>query len=134
MNIPFIADMGMEQRADGLLFLPFNNKLLNHVGTIHGSVLFTLAETQSGFYLGSCFPQYKGKIVPLLRASTVKYKNPANKDVYAKAFTSQESLEKFEAQFLKKGRAIIRVDVEVLDSDNVLVMVGEFVWFISKID
>jgi len=133
MNIPFIENMGMEKKEDGYLHLPFSEKLLNHVGTIHGSALFTLAETQSGFYLGSCFPQYEGKIVPLLRGSTVKYKNPASKDVYAKAFASQESLEKFETQFLKKGRAIIKVEVELLDSDDILVMLGEFIWFVQTL-
>ena len=31
---------------------------------MYGATQFTLAETESGFYLESIFPEYKGKIIP----------------------------------------------------------------------
>jgi acyl-coenzyme A thioesterase PaaI-like protein len=133
MKIPFIEDMGMQKREDGFLSLPFNPKLLNHIGTVHASAQFSLAETQTGFYLESMFPEYRDKIIPLLRSSTVKYKHPATKDIYAIATVSQELLEKFEKSFVKKGRAIISVNVEIRDSDEVVTMVGEFVWFVQMV-
>jgi len=71
--------------------------------------------------------------VPLLRASTVKYKQLASKEIYAVAFVDDESKEKFEAQFLKKDRASISIEVEVKDSDEVVTMVGEFTWFVQKL-
>ena len=132
MNIPFIENMGMEKRDDGYLYLPFDSKLLNHLGTVHAVAQIALAETGSGFYLEQIFSEYNGKIVPLLRSSTVKYKNPATREIYVKAFTSKESLEKFEAQFLKKGRALITVSIEVRESEEALTMAGKFVWFISR--
>ena len=133
MKIPFIEDMGMEKHDNGFLYLSFNQKLLNHIGTVHASAQFMLAETQSGFYLESMFPEYIGKIVPLLRSSTVKYKHPATKDIYAVATVSKEALEKFESTFLKKGRAIISVNIEVQESDEIITMVGDFVWFVSRL-
>ena len=133
MNIPFIENMGIELQENGSLYLPFNQKLLNHLGTIHASAQFTLAETQSGFYLEQMFPQYGDSVIPMLRGSSVKYKNPATKDIYTIATASKEALEKFNMQFLKKGRGVIRVEVTVYDSDAVVTMVGEFSWFISRL-
>ena len=70
--------------------------------------------------------------MPLLRASTVKYKQPATKEIYAVASVDNESKEKFEARFLKKGHASITIGVELRDSDDIVTMVGEFTWFIQK--
>ena len=133
MNIPFIENMGIEAGDNGSLYLSFNQKLLNHVGTIHASAQFTLAETQSGFYLELMFPQYRDKVVPLLRSSSVNYKQPATKDIYSVATASKEALDKFDTQFLKKGRAVITVDVTLYDIDNSVTMTGEFSWFIQKV-
>lgn len=133
LEIPFSKHIGIKKEKDGTLMLCVNERVKNHINTIHASAQYTLAETQSAYYLESNFPQYEGEIIPLLRSSSVKYKNPAIKDIYAKAFTSKELLEKFEEQFLKKGRALISVEVNIYDSDNTLTMMGIFTWFIQKI-
>ena len=133
MNIPFIENMGIEAKDDSSLYLPFNKSLLNHLGTIHASAQFTLAETQSGFFLELMFPQYREEVIPLLRASSVKYKHPASKDIYSVATASKETLKRFESQFLKKGRAVITVDVVVYDIDDTVTMQGEFSWFLQKV-
>jgi acyl-coenzyme A thioesterase PaaI-like protein len=132
MNIPFIENMGIEAKENGSLYLPFREGLLNHLGTIHASAQFTLAETQSGFYLELMFPQYGEGVVPLLRSSSVKYKHPAIKDIYSVARTSKEALDKFESELQKKGRAVITIDVWVYDSTDMLTMQGEFCWLISR--
>lgn len=72
------------------------------------------------------------EVVPLLRSSTVKYKNPATKKLHAVASVKEESLKKFKEQFEKRGRASIIVRVEVKDSDEVVTMVGEFGWFVQR--
>jgi len=133
MNIPFVNYVGIKEKDEKTLKLAFNENVQNHIQTMHGAAQFALAETQSGFYLESIFPEYKGKFVPLLRSSSVKYKNPATTELYAIATASEESLKKFEAQFLKKGRASITVFVELRDSNDVVTMVGEFGWFIQKL-
>lgn len=131
--IPFSKHIGVKRKEESTLKLELTPTVKNHIGSIHASAQFALAETQSGLYLELAFPEYKGKVVPLLRSSSVKYKNPATKEVYAVATASEESLERFEAQFLKKGRATITVNVEVRDSDELVTMVGEFGWFVQKI-
>lgn len=124
--------MGIEAQENGSLYLPFNQTLLNHLGTIHASAQFTLAETQSGFYLQIMFPQYGDRVIPLLRSSSVTYKHSATKDIYSVAHASEEVLHKFEREFLKRGRAVILINVTVYDSDDIIIMEGEFSWFITQ--
>ncbi len=134
MDIPFATHVGIKKKEEGTLMLLSTKIVQNHIQTIHGAAQFALAETQSGLYLRSLFPEYAEEVIPLLRGSTVKYKHPATTDIYAVAFVSDDIKEKFEAQFLKKGRASITLSVELRDSDEVVTMVGEFTWFVQKLD
>ena len=132
MEIPLVAHLGIKEKDKNILKLERHTDVKNHLGTIHAAAQFALAESQSGYYLESIFPQYKGQVIPLLRSSSVKYKNPASSDIYAVASIKDEALKKFELQFEKKGRSSVMVDVKVLDVDGVVTMQGEFGWFIQK--
>jgi len=131
-DIPFAKHVGIERKEEGTLKLKKKELIQNHIQSIHGAAQFTLAETQSGLYLRSLFPEYVGKVLPLLRSSSVKYKHPATTDIYAIAMTSDKAKEKFETQFLSKGRAIIPIEVELRDENNVVTMLGEFTWFVQR--
>jgi acyl-coenzyme A thioesterase PaaI-like protein len=132
-DIPFVKYIGIQSKEEGTLKLEATETVKNHIQTIHASAQFTLAETQSGLYLQILFPEFADQVVPLLRSSTVKYKQPARKEIYAVAFVDDEIKEKFKVQFLKKGRASINIQVEVKDSDEVVTMVGEFIWFVQRV-
>ena len=132
MDIPFAKHVGIQKKDEGTLMLVETEGVQNHIQTIHAGAQFTLAETQSGLYLRSLFPEYAEKVIPLLRSSSVKYKHPATKEIVAIATVDDESKEKFETQFLKKGRASITIAVELRDSDDVVTMMGEFTWFVQK--
>jgi len=131
IDVPFGKHVGLKQENKNLILEP-RLDIENHIGTIHASAQFTLAETQSALFLQSEFPHI-GEVVPLLRSSTVKYKAPATTKLTAIATISDEVKVKFEEQFSKKGRATISLKVEVKDLDNTLTMVGEFTWFIQKV-
>jgi len=133
MNVPLVSHLGIERKDEKTLKLVSHSNVQNHIGTIHAAAQFALAETQSGEYLAGLFPQHKGKFLPLLRSSSVKYRNPASGEIYAEAIAKQADLEKFETQFLKKGRATISVVVKVMDNDGVVTMEGEFNWFVQSI-
>jgi len=132
-QIPFAKYIGIKQKAEGILKLDSEDIVKNHIETIHASAQFALAETQTGLYLQLAFPELEGKVAGLLRGSTVKYKNPAKTSIYAVANIDKSIKEKFLNQIERKGRASIVVNVEVKDEANVLVMQGEFTWFIQKI-
>ena len=132
-EIPFVKHIGIEQEGSQLA-LSSSYELGNHIGTIHASAQFALAETQSGLFLQEEFSDIEGEVLPLLRSSTVKYKSPATTKLKAVAIVSNEVKEKFKEQFLKRGRATIAVEVKLLDSADVITMVGEFVWFVQRLN
>ncbi len=131
-QIPFAKHTCIEKEDDHTLKLEATDVVQNHLGTIHASAQFTLAETQSGLYLQETFPELEGKVVGLLRDATVKYKNPATSDIYAVAIIREEAKERFLSQFLRKGHASIVVDVVVKTCDDILCMEGTFSWFVQK--
>ena len=131
-DIEFVKLVGIEQ-SENNVSLAFKKDVLNHIESIHASAQFTLAETQSGLHLQELFPELVGKVIPILRESKIKYRKPALKNIVAFAFCSDESIEKFKVQFVKKGRATLSISVDVKDEDDVLTSLSEFVWFVQKI-
>lgn len=130
--LPFANYIGVKARNKKELQLAPHKNVENHIGTIHAAAQFTLAETQSGLYMLSLFPEYANDVVPLLRSSNIKYKFPATTELVALASVTQEDKEKFERQFLKRGRAMLMVNVEVKDTNGIVTMIGDFGWFIQR--
>lgn len=134
IEIPFVKKVGITKSANGELELPFTKETHNHLETMHASAQFTLAETASGEFLQTLFPELVGKVIPVLREATVKFKKPAVKNIIAYPSMSDETREKFNTQFSKKGRASICVDVEVKDIEGTVTSVASYNWFVQKIE
>ena len=132
VDIPFIHHIGMEEKS-GQLSLKYKNSVLNHVRTIHAAAQFALAETQSGIHLQNLFPELKGKVLPILRDGQIKYKKPAKGKIFAFSLTEEEDIGKFESQLVKRGRASLRIRVEIRDIDDVLVSEAIFTWFVQML-
>ena len=133
-QIPFAKHIGIERKEEGTLKLEPTPTVQNHIQTIHASAQYALGETQTGLYLQTLFPEYVGQVVPLLRGSSVKYKNPATSALTAYATIDKESKIKFIAQLEKKGRAGLTVHVELKDEEENITMTGEFHWFVQKLN
>lgn len=101
---------------------------------MHASAQFTLAETASGEFLQTLFPDLVGKVIPVLRDAKVKFKKPAAKNIIAYPSITDEATEKFNTQFSKKGRASISVDVEIKDIENTITCIASYNWFVQKIE
>ena len=134
VKIPFVKKVGVEKNEDGNLTLGFDVSNQNHLQTIHASALFTLAESASGEALQASFPEFVGKVAPVVRDSQIKFKKPAVKLVTAFPSISDESISKFKEQFRKKKRSSITVEVTVKDTDENIVCVGIFNWFVQGIE
>ncbi|MCF6243789.1 MAG: DUF4442 domain-containing protein [Sulfurovum sp.] len=132
-QIPFAKHIGIEKEEEGGLKLEPTNKVQNHMQTIHAAAQFALAETQSGLTLQKSFPELEGKVVALLRGSSVNYRRPASTTLTAYATLGEEMKENFITRFEKKGRASITVDVELRDEKDILIMIGSFDWFVHKV-
>ena len=133
-EIPFVKKVGITQSKEGDLELAFTTDTHNHLATMHASAQFTLAETASGEFLQTLFPELVGKVIPVLRDATVKFKKPAVKNIIAHPSISDESRDKFNTQFAKKGRASISVDVDIKDIENTVTCVATYNWFVQKIE
>ncbi|WP_456430948.1 PaaI family thioesterase [Nitratifractor sp.] len=131
-DIPFVQHIGIEEH-DERLGLDFTDKVLNHVGTLHASAQFALAETESGMHLQRLFPELAGRVLPVLRDARVKYRQPARERIEAFSSADDEAIEKFRSQFGKKGRATIPIDVVVRDANGVVTCQATFTWFVQAI-
>lgn len=133
LHIPFIKKVGLKKNCNGALTLPFNETVINHIQTIHASALYALAEAASGELLQNLFPDLVGKVLPVVRDAQIKYKRPATKPITAYPRVDEEAIEKFTGQLERKGRSIIKVDVEIKDSENITACVGSFSWYVQSL-
>lgn len=131
--IPFVQSVGIKQKSEGQLILPFKKELCNHLETMHAAAQFTLAETASGELLQRLFPELKDKVVPLLRSSEIKFKKPSTKELTAFASISDEDVTHFIDQLKRKNRASITVEVNLKDSSSELTCSASFNWFVQAI-
>lgn len=132
IEIPFVKKVGITKN-NNYLELAFTSDTQNHLETMHASAQFTLAETASGEFLQTLFPELAGKVIPVLRDASVKFKKPAIKKIIAYPSITNEAKEKFNTQFLNKGRASIAVDVDIKDSEGTITCTTSYNWFVQKI-
>ena len=136
IEIPFNKFIGIrrsESHEKALLELHANENMKNHLGTVHASAQFALAEACSGEYLLNKFKDYERNFVPVVRRIETKFKNPAEGTIYAKASLDPDIENSVIEKLEKKGRVLIPVQVEVFNSENKTTMTAKIDWFIQKI-
>jgi acyl-coenzyme A thioesterase PaaI-like protein len=134
-QIPFnkFMEISHSNTDDHVLELGFKDDMKNHLGTFHASAQFALAEACSGLSLQKHFPHLENSVVPVLRRSDIEFRKPAESDIHAKASITTETKTKAEEQLEKKGRTVITVPVEVIDTNGTITMTGTYDWFVQKI-
>lgn len=132
-KVPFIQKAGIQYDDSGTLNLEFCQSIQNHVGTIHASAQFALAETASGDCLQSLCPELSDQVFPILREAKVKYKKPAEQSVSAYSSVDDDSISIFRDQLTRKGRSTIEIAVEVKELDGTITCSGKFKWFVKTI-
>lgn len=115
------------------LELAFTDQMQNHLGTFHASAQFALAEACSGLALQRHFPHLANAVVPVLRKSEVKFKRPAQSTIRARAHLDTATVDAFEDQLSKKGRATIAVPVEIADQEGNVTLAGSYEWYVQKL-
>lgn len=138
MHVPDLAinkAMGMQFVADAsahILELPEAPLLLNHLGTIHASVQFALAEACSGEFLLRQLGVAENGVLAVLRTSEVKFRKPARGTLRAAARFAEGAAETPAAELQSRGRVLVSVLVEVSDTQGVVTMSGQYTWFLQK--
>jgi len=138
-EIPFNRFVGIT-RTDpsdtALLQLYKSEHLDNHLNTVHASAQFALAEAASGECLLHKFKDITSasSFIPVVRDVQVKYRKPAMGTLRASANISDADTAKAMETLSKKGRAIISVEVDLLDESKNTTMTATFSWFIQRIE
>lgn len=106
--------------------------LLNHLGSIHASAQFALAEACSAEFLINQLGEAGSRTMAVLRTSDVKYRKPANGALRAAARFSDSAEPGLLNELTSRGRALASIAVEVSDVHGVVTMTGTYSWFLQK--
>ena len=125
--------MQLAPAGDGhILEMPESPLLLNHVGTIHASAQFALAEASSGEFLLRHLGEGQSQVFAVLRTSDVKFRKPAHGALRASARFADGVADSLATELATRGRALASVLVEVADANGVVTMSGHYVWFLQR--
>jgi hypothetical protein len=130
--IPFAKLIGITPSNNEFIFeLVDDVKYTNHLGTVAAAAQFSLAEFASGQWMINTFPDIAPKVIPVLRKSEVKFKKPAFGKVRARVNVSNEVILQFNHQLTQSKRALISINVLVINDHDEAVMSGIYEWFIQ---
>lgn len=120
--IPFNKHLGLEivelAPGRGVVRLPDEPHLTNHVGTQHAAALFAAAEAASGAAVVGALGGDLARVTPLARGAEVTFKKPARGPITATA-TLRDDAPAFVARALAEGRADADVVVAMTDASGV---------------
>lgn len=134
VDIPFNRHIALELCGDGkgVMCLKYSPEMTNHLGTMHASAQFALAEACSGQFMLETFPEYADDHVAVLRKSEVKFKGQTRENVYATAASDEGAIGLFRARLERKHRSHLPVRVILRDEGEGITMEGTFDWFVAK--
>jgi acyl-coenzyme A thioesterase PaaI-like protein len=117
--------------APYILQLAESSDTTNHLGTVHASAQFALAEATSGQYLVAEFPDLDGTALAVVRSFNGKYRSPAHGVLRSAASIPVEAREKFVSDLERRGRGFVVVEVVIYDSAGTPTLAADFEWFVQ---
>ena len=136
-QVPFNQLLGIQQAAgdaDHLLELEDRPAFANHLGGVHAIARMALAEAASAQFLAARFADLTGQAVPVVRRLGAKFSRPARGRLRARARAGEQATRKFVDDFREKGRALVGVEVEVLDGEGAVTLRCTVGWFVQRQD
>jgi len=134
-GIPFHRLVGIRApHADeaAMLVLDDGSGLHNHLGTIHASAQYALAEACSGAVLLEHLGDLAGEVVPVLRRGEVKYRHPARGTLYASGSFAAVDEARVRSELATKNRSLVEIAVQVADSAQAVVLTANLCWFLRR--
>lgn len=133
-EIPFNKFVGLEKAEESsncIFILKEKQEFHNHLGTLHASVLFALAEATSGEFLLRQFDQIQMDVMPVVRRAEIKYSRQGSGKAYSRAEFAAIGLFEAISELKNKKKAMITVKVEIFDQESEKLLIAFFDWFIS---
>jgi acyl-coenzyme A thioesterase PaaI-like protein len=133
--IPFNTHVGLEvaEVADGrgVVRLPDEGKLHNHVGSQHAAGLFAAGEAASGAAFMGAFADHLAGVTPLARSAEIDYRKLA-KGVITATATLDEDVDEMVQKLESDGKIEFPVAIEMTDADGQVVAGMTVSWHVRK--
>lgn len=129
-ELPLNKHIGIQDR-DGVVTLPVTNVHMNHMGTVHATAIYGVAEAGSGQFILEHFGAEFPDALAVAHSGTVKYKSAAQGDLLAEVTRSQPEPHEALDRLRQKGAAKIAVEVSVLWY-NEIATIATFDWFVKN--
>lgn len=135
--IPFNVHLGLQTvtvAADhGVVRLPDDERLRNHVGSQHAGALFAAGEAASGAAFVGAFVEHMAGITPLAESAEIAYRKIARGEITATA-TFGEDRDALLARLQEEGRIRFPVTVQMTDAEGALVAEMSVNWYVRRND
>ena len=133
--IPFNGHLGLEvvEVGDGrgVVRLPDEDHLHNHVGSQHAGGLFAAGEAASGAAFMGAFADHLGGITPLARSAEIDYKKLAKGAIDATA-TLDADIGELLGTLDSEGKVQFPVGIEMTDGEGQVVAGMTVEWHVRK--
>jgi acyl-coenzyme A thioesterase PaaI-like protein len=133
--IPYNRYLGLEVAAvadgSGVVRLPADGRLHNHVGSQHAGALFSAGEAASGAAFVGAFAERMGEITPLARTAEISYLKLARGPITATG-TLGEDKDALLARLDADAKVEFPVAVELADADGNTVASMTVHWHVRK--
>lgn len=110
--------------------LPFRQEITNHIGTVHATAIFGLAEAASGGAMSGAFAPIVTSIRPVAAQAVVEFSKIARTDLRAHARTSLDPRE-LKDTLTQHGKVVFDVAVSVHDNADTEIGRVTISWHVS---
>lgn len=133
--IPFNRHLGLvvEEVAPGrgVVTLPDDAALHNHVGSQHAGALFSAGEAASGGAFLGAFAEHLGSLTPLARSASIDYVKIARGPVRAVGSLSGD-VDALLAAIEADGRVEFPIEVEMTNAEGTVVATMTVHWHVRR--
>ena len=134
--IPFNGHIGLEvvevAEGRGVVRLPDEEKLHNHVGSQHAAGLFAAGEAASGGAFVGTFSEHMSGITALAKSAEIDYQKLAKGTITATGTLDMDAGEIIDGIDGEDGKAEFPVDVEMKDEGGQVVATMTVHWHVRR--
>ena len=133
--IPFNRHLGLsvEEVAPGrgVVTLPDDGRLHNHVGSQHAGGLFSAGEAASGGAFLGTFAEHLGSLTPLAKSASIEYRKLARGPITATG-TLDADVDGLMSAIESDGRVEFPVEVKMTDAEGNVVATMTVHWYVRR--
>jgi acyl-coenzyme A thioesterase PaaI-like protein len=133
--IPFNVHNGLQTTdvapGRGVVRLPDDERLRNHVGSQHAAAMFAAGEAASGAAFASVFAERLPDIVPLASRAEIRYRTLAHGEITATARVEMAP-DSLLGSLDREGRVQFPVEVELTNPEGTVVADMTVQWHVRR--